>query len=98
MAAYLVADGDWKDTDSETQSAFIQASRPVILKYGGKSLTPPEAPERLECEWSPVILTIVEFPDVATIRRMWDSPEYKEAAAIRRNSKAVFKVLLVEGA
>lgn len=97
MAAYLVADGDWKDTDSDTQSAFIAASRPVILKYGGKFLTPPTAPERLEGEWSPKVFTIVEFPNIETIRQMWDSPEYKAASAIRRNSKAVYQILLVEG-
>jgi uncharacterized protein (DUF1330 family) len=97
MAAYLVVDTDWKDTDGETKAAFGRAAQPVIRSYGGTFLTPVgHGCETLEGDWNPEILTIVQFPDAETARRMWNSPEFRAAAAIRRATDAVFKVVLVD--
>ena len=100
MAAYLVVDTDWKDTDSETRAAFGRAAQPIIRTYGGTFLTPAGSnrTESLEGDWHPPILTIVEFPDADSARRMWNSPEFREAAAIRRATNAVFKLVLVDTA
>jgi uncharacterized protein (DUF1330 family) len=99
MAAYLVVDTDWKETDVETRAAFGRAAQPVIRDHGGKFLTPPGSrAEPLEGEWRPTILTIVEFPDADAARRMWNSAEFRAAAAIRRATDAVFKVVLIDGA
>jgi uncharacterized protein (DUF1330 family) len=100
MAAYLVVDTDWKDVDVETRTAFGKAARPVIEGYGGKFLTPPGqgGTESIEGDWNPPILTIVEFPDAESIHQMWNSPEFKSAAAIRRATPAEFKVVVVGGA
>jgi uncharacterized protein (DUF1330 family) len=100
MAAYLVVDTDWQDTDPETRAAFGRAAQPVIAQYGGRFLTPPGTltSEPLEGDWAPKILTIVEFPDAARARQMWDSPEFQAAAAIRRATNAVFKIVLVDAA
>jgi uncharacterized protein (DUF1330 family) len=99
VAAYLVVDTDWKDVDIETRTAFGQAAQPVIRSYGGKFLTSPGNPaEPLEGDWNPAVIMIAEFPDAETIHRMWESPEFKSAAAIRRSTPAEFKVVVVEGA
>jgi uncharacterized protein (DUF1330 family) len=98
VAAYLVVDTDWKDVDLETRTAFGQAAKPVIQNYGGKFLTAPGNPaESIEGDWKPPVLMIAEFPDVDTIHRMWDSAEFKSAAAIRRATPAEFKVVVVDG-
>ncbi len=97
MAAYLVADADWKEVDTETRLAFVQAVNPIITKYGGTPLVPARTPERVEGDWTPEIFTIVAFPDADTIRQMLRSPEYQDAAAFRRNAGAVFNTILVEG-
>jgi uncharacterized protein (DUF1330 family) len=99
VAAYLVVDTDWKDTDVATRTAFGRAAQPVIANYGGKFLVPPGRPgEPLEGDWNPPTLTIVEFPDVDSVRQMWASPEFRAAAAVRRATNAVFKIVLVDGA
>jgi len=98
MAAYLVVDTDWKETPTETRAEFGRAAQPVIRDHGGAFLTPVgHRSEVLEGDWHPEILTIVEFPDAETARRMWNSPEFRAAAAIRRATEAVFKVVLVDG-
>ena len=98
MAAYLVVDTDWQDTDPETRATFGRAAQPVIAQYGGRFLTPPGAIplETLEGDWAHKILTIVEFPDAARARQMWASPEFRAAVAIRQATNAVFKVVLVD--
>ena len=98
MAAYLVVDTDWQDTDPETRAAFGRAAQPVVKQHGGTFLTPPGtlSYEPLEGDWAPKILTIVEFPDAASARRMWASPEFREAVAIRRATNAVFKIVLID--
>ena len=65
MAAYIVVDTDWQDTDIETRAAYGRAAQPAISSYGGRFLTPPgSTAEPLEGDWDPKILTILEFPDV----------------------------------
>jgi uncharacterized protein (DUF1330 family) len=98
MAVYLVIDTDWKDTEIETRAAFGRAAQPVIRSYDGKFLTPPGGvSEPLEGDWAPPILTIIEFPVREQALACWTSPEFRAAVAIRQASKAVFKVVLVEG-
>jgi uncharacterized protein (DUF1330 family) len=98
LAAYFVVDTDWQDTDPETRATFGRAAQPVIKQYGGRFLTPPgtSTNESLEGDWDPQFLTIVEFPDAASIRRMWASPEFRAAVAIRQATNAVFKIVLVD--
>ena len=99
MAAYLVIDTDWKDTDTETRMAYSRVAQPVIGSYGGRFLTRPGGPaEPLEGDWNPQVLTILEFPDAATARQLWNSLEYRSAFAIRQATNAVFKAVLVDGA
>jgi len=99
VAAYIVVDTDWKDTDIETRAAYGRAAQPAISSYGGRFLTPPgSTAEPLEGDWDPKILTILEFPDVEKARQWWASPEYRPAIAIRRATNAVFKFVLVAGA
>lgn len=98
MSAYFVVDTDWKDTDAEKRAEFGRAALPAIQRYGGKFLTPPGAlsSETLEGDWHPKILTIVELPDAETARRLWTSPEFQAAVAIRQATNAVFKYVLVD--
>jgi uncharacterized protein (DUF1330 family) len=99
VAAYVVVDTDWKETDPETRAAFGRAAQPVIRSYGGTFLTPPgSASAPLEGDWDPKILTVIAFPDAEKARELWNSPEFRAAVAIRKATDAVFKVVLVDGA
>jgi uncharacterized protein (DUF1330 family) len=98
MAAYVVVDTDWKSTDADTRAAFGRAAQPVIRSYGGQFLTPPgERSDTLEGDWTPEILTIIEFPDMARARACWASSDFRAAVAIRQRTPAVFKAVLVHG-
>ena len=98
MAAYLIADTDWKGTDRETMQRFGQAVTPVIVGHGGKFLTDRgTVPEPIEGDWQPATLMIVEFPSREAIHEMVVSPEFQAAAAIRRQTEAVFKLIVVPG-
>jgi uncharacterized protein (DUF1330 family) len=99
MAAYLITDTDWKGTDRETILRFSQAVTPVIVSYGGKFLLDRGAvPQPVEGDWKPATLNIVEFPGTDAIHQMLASPEFQAAAAIRRQTSAVFKQVFVQGA
>lgn len=96
MAAYLVIDTNWNTTPAETRQAFGRKAQPAIRQHGGRFLTAVDN-EVLEGDWMPPILTIVEFPDAEHARQYWHSPEFQEAVAIRRETDAEFKVVLVNG-
>jgi len=94
MPAYFIAEIE------VTNAAGYERYRPVaaatIAQFGGKYIARGGKTELLEGEPEPSRLVIVEFPDVATARRWYTSPEYQEALKIRQvNSRG--RVLLVEG-
>ncbi len=69
----------------------------TIEKYGGKILVRGGKFERLEGEWEPKRVVIVEFPSFEQAKRWYDSEDYREPKALRlRTSKA--NLILVEGA
>jgi uncharacterized protein (DUF1330 family) len=99
MSAYLLTDTNWNGTDRETIVRFGQTVGPVIAQYGGKFLVDRGAvPELVEGDWLPTTMNILEFPSADAIRAMLASAEFQAAAAIRRQTPAVFKQILVPGA
>ena len=94
MAAYVVVEIAIKD--SARYERYKHLAPPSIAKYGGKYLTRGGVTTALEGVWAPERFVILEFADVATARRWWDSPEYAEAKKLR-HSCAETQMLLVEG-
>jgi len=93
MTAYMVVEIAIEDTARyERYKPLASAS---IAKYGGKYLTRCGATTTLEGTWAPERFVILEFADVDTARRWWDSPEYAEAKALRQ-SCAKTQMLLVD--
>jgi uncharacterized protein (DUF1330 family) len=93
MSAYIVVEIAIKDPERyERYKPLASAS---IAKHGGTYLTRGGATTALEGTWSPERFVILEFADVSTARRWWDSPEYAEAKALRQ-SCAETQMLLVE--
>jgi uncharacterized protein (DUF1330 family) len=93
MTAYMVVEIAIRDTAPyERYKPLASAS---IAKYGGTYLTRAGATTVLEGTWAPERFVILEFADVDTARRWWESPEYAEAKALRQ-SCAETQMLLVE--
>jgi uncharacterized protein (DUF1330 family) len=88
MPAYVISDVAFRDAAAiESYRTRAAAS---IAHYGGRYLARGGAVERLEGDWQPANLIIVEFPDMARARAWYRSPEYATAlqfrdAALSRN-------------
>lgn len=81
--------------DMEGMKRFAEASAPVVAEYGGTVLVRNPSPEHREGKLEGIVV-IVEFPDMDTARRFYDSAGYAEAKAIRE-AAAETDLRIVEG-
>jgi uncharacterized protein (DUF1330 family) len=95
MAAYVLAEVEVTNPDGYKEyTAHVPAT---ITRYGGRFLVRGGASEALEGDWPKIRRVIIEFPDVETAKRWWNSTEYEKPKAMRRaNSKG--RLILLEGA
>ncbi|MEX0690500.1 MAG: DUF1330 domain-containing protein [Gemmatimonadales bacterium] len=94
MPAYIIVDITINDPKRYED---YKALTPATLKaYGGRFIVRGGATDRLEGDWEPGRMVILEFPDAATARAWWDSPEYRPARDLRQQIAAT-NMLLVEG-
>ena len=94
MTAYAVAHLHSVDPNDEIVE-YLRRIDATLDPYGGRFLVHGVLPEVLEGEW-PGIAILIGFPDLDAARAWYDSPAYREIAALRtRNS--VGDVLLVDG-
>jgi uncharacterized protein (DUF1330 family) len=84
MPAYIVA--DIEVTDPKLFEEYRLKIPALIEKHGGRYLARGGAVEVLEGSWVPSRAVILEFPDMAALKRFWDAPEYKPLQAIRQAS------------
>jgi uncharacterized protein (DUF1330 family) len=94
MPAYLLV--DCEVTDSERYERYKKLAPPAIAKYGGRYLARGGETTRLEGDWHPNRVVVLEFPDAPTAKRFYESPEYRAARA-ERTGAANMKMVLVEG-
>jgi uncharacterized protein (DUF1330 family) len=94
MAAYLIADLDV--TDPKGIEEYRQGVPATIAKYGGRYLVRGGAYTKLEGDWEPKRLVVLEFPSMAEATRWYNSPEYRELKALRFKT-AKTNLILVEG-
>jgi uncharacterized protein (DUF1330 family) len=84
MAVNVIASVDV--LDSEGYEEYRARVPSTIAAHGGRYLARGGATEVLEGTWSPARCVIVEFPDMATFRAWWSSPEYVQLRAIRERT------------
>ena len=94
MAAYIVADLVVKGP--ETYSDYQSQVPDVITKYGGKFIVRGGELEIVEGDWDVNRLAILEFPDMAALRRFWDSEDYKAILPLRLTATDS-RVMFVDG-
>ncbi len=94
MPAYFIVDVDVKNPDR--YEPYKQAAAASITQYGGRYLVRGGKHEVLEGKWQPTRLVVLEFPDLATAKRWYASPEYQRVISIRFKH-AVSHMVLVEG-
>jgi uncharacterized protein (DUF1330 family) len=83
-------------TDPDAYEEYKQHSGPAVTRYGGHFLARGGLLETLEGDAEGGRVVLIEFPDLDTARRWYNSPEYQHAISIRKDAaKAQF--LLLEG-
>ena len=94
MPAYVLVDIDIRDP--EKYGDYVRVSHLSVEKYGGRFIVRGGAKERLEGDWEPHRLVILEFESVARAKEWWSSPEYAEPKRVRQ-ATAVSNMIVVEG-
>ena len=82
MPAYYI--GEHKITDAAAFDDYLRQVVPMIERFGGRYLTRAGSHEMLEGEWQPNRVVIIEFPDMASIKAWYRSPDYQPLIAMRR--------------
>jgi uncharacterized protein (DUF1330 family) len=94
MAAYLLAEIDV--TDPEGFEAYRRDVPKLIARFGGRYLARGGAAEVLEGGRPLKRTVLLEFPDMATLKAFYGSPEYQPLLALRRASSQS-EVLIFDG-
>lgn len=94
MPAYMIL--DIEVTDPVGFERYKRLAPPALGIYGGRYLVRGGRTETLEGDWVPKRLVILEFPDVAHAKQWLESPEYRQARDLRRQSAAT-DIVVIEG-
>ncbi len=94
MPAYVIS--DVSINDPEAMERYRTPAAASIAQYGGRYLARGGPIERLEGEWTPQTIIIVEFPSIEQARTWYRSPEYADALAFR-NQALKRDLILVDG-
>ena len=98
MPAYLIA--EHTITDAAKFEEYRAKVLPMIAKHGGRYLTKGGSHKMPEGgHWNPERVVIIEFPDMDSLSRWYDSPEYQPLIALRKASTSDLDMLFtLEGA
>lgn len=94
MPAYLIVEA--KVSDREGFAAYARRVPALVSRYGGEYIVMGGEQEALEGDWSDSRVVLHRWPDMASARAFWSSPEYIEAKQLRQGT-GEFRVILVEG-
>ena len=94
MSAYIVVDA--KSSDPDRMAEYRRLALTAVEKYGGRYLVRGGSCQRLEGDWQPERLVVVQFDSGEKARKFYDSPEYVAARRARAGCSQ-FDMLLVEG-
>ena len=94
MSAYVIT--DITVNNLEKYEDYKKLVPPAIEAYGGKYLARGGRAEKLEGNWEPDRIVLLEFESVAKAKKWIDSPEYREARALRHQNAST-NMIVVEG-
>ena len=94
MAAYLIVDVEVND--AAAYEAYRSHAPALIAAHGGRYLVRGGAVERLEGQWQPHRMALLEFPSLDALRAFYADPAYQGLKALRVRA-ATSQVLAVEG-
>lgn len=96
MPAYMIVAAKVHDREKFI-AGYGATAGALVEKFGGKYVLRGPGAEMLEGNFGDgASMVISEWPDKATAKRFWNSPEYAEAKKLRQGI-ADCQVLLIEG-
>ena len=95
MAAYVILDIDVKDPT--TYAEYIARAPATVTAFGGKYLARAGRTEKLEGEWVPKRLVILQFDSLEQAKGWLDSADYAPVKALRHKA-AHSNMVVIEGA
>lgn len=93
MPAYAIF--DITVHDPVRYEEYKKLAPPAIAAYGGKYLVRGGQMDVLEGDWEPSRVVILEFPTAEQAKAWIDSPEYREARALRHATATTNAILVV---
>ncbi|MFN8177899.1 MAG: DUF1330 domain-containing protein [bacterium] len=94
MPAYVIV--DISVTDPKIYAEYMKVAPATIANFGGKYVVRGGKAEKLEGEWAPRRVVVLEFPSYDRAKAWWASPEYRTASELRERS-ATANMIVVEG-
>jgi uncharacterized protein (DUF1330 family) len=95
--AFVIVERTATTGDESIQEQYAKLAREILPKYGARYLARSQRNTLLEGDGPvPCCLAILQFPNVETVRRWYDSPENQSAAKIRQGG-AKFRIIAIEG-
>jgi len=96
MPAYFVA--ELEVTNPAAYEPYRALAKSSIEQFGGRFLARGGAAELVEGGPVPQRVVIIEFADMATAQRWYNSPEYQKALPIRLANSRGGRAFIVDGA
>lgn len=94
MPAYMIVEVE--TTDEALMAEYRKHTPGLVARFGGKFIVRGGKTRTLEGGWTPPRMVVLEFPDMASAERFYDSPEYKPVLDMRlRAGKS--RAILVDG-
>jgi uncharacterized protein (DUF1330 family) len=95
MSAYAIV--DTKISDPDGYERYKALARPLVEAHGGRYLARGGTLHVDDDDlWAPTRIVLLEFPDLETARRFFDSEDYAPVKALRREF-AESTVVVVDG-
>jgi uncharacterized protein (DUF1330 family) len=94
MAAYVIVETDIHDP--EQYERYKAASPDAVAAGGGRFVVRGGELAVLEGDWNPPRLVVLEFPDLETAKRWYESERYQEVKTLR-DGAANLRMVAVEG-
>ncbi|MBT4985143.1 MAG: DUF1330 domain-containing protein [Ilumatobacter sp.] len=82
-------------TDGDGYHNYEKRFFPVLKPYGAKFITFDDNVTVLEGEREAGRTVIIQFPSEKVLMEWWNSPEYRELAAIRHQATTTFSVSVI---
>jgi uncharacterized protein (DUF1330 family) len=94
MPAYVIVDVEV--TDPDQYESYKKLTPDSLVAYGGKFIVRGGQVETLEGDWKTGRIVILEFPSYDSARRWYDSDDYIQARAVRKDA-ARARIIVADG-